>query len=406
MLTYAVQYLEPNPETVALAPQAVGDRLQAAFERLPISYVLLGWDLPAPLVQVCRDITRQAGAKLFLWHPLLTANDAAPAPDWLTRGPGGEPVAGFQGMPEFTFLCPNQPAARAFILRRLEEVLDGGIYDGVFLDRIRYPSPAAHPDRRLTCFCEHCRRAAAAAGLELAAVQHALTRLPASARGLETFIQCLLSPTTSANADVASLNAFLDFRAASVQRIVWEAAEMIHKKELDVGLDCFAPSLTRMVGQDLAQLTQVCEWIKVMTYLHTLGPAGLPFELLDLAQWLIEEKAIPEAQALAWLSTVTQLPLPATRAALREQGLPSEALITEVSRARGAGVHPLWMGIELVEIPGVSHLESTRLERDLATLRTAHVDGLVLSWDLWHIPLERLEQVRKVTSQCHTPAES
>jgi hypothetical protein len=31
---YAVQYLETNPETVALAPQAVGDRLRAAFERL------------------------------------------------------------------------------------------------------------------------------------------------------------------------------------------------------------------------------------------------------------------------------------------------------------------------------------------------------------------------------------
>ncbi|MBN2392308.1 MAG: hypothetical protein JXR84_16385 [Anaerolineae bacterium] len=401
MPTYTVQYLEPNPETVALAPQVVGDRLQATFERLPISHVLLGWDLPAPLVQVCREVTEQAGAKLFLWHPLLTANDAAADPDWFTRGPGGEPVPGFQNMPEFTFLCPNNPAVRGMILQRLKRSLAGGLYDGVFLDRIRYPSPAVDPGRRLACFCEHCHRAAAASGLDLTAVQHALARLLASPQRIEVFIRGLLSSQENVDTDDALLNVFLDFRAASVQNIVREAAEIAYAMGLEVGLDCFTPALTRMVGQDLAQLNPCSDWIKVMTYLHTIGPAGLPFELLDLAQWLIEKKSVPEDQALTWLATATQLPLPATREALREQGLPSAALAIEVNRARAAGVHPLWMGIELVEIPGVSHLDPTRLEHDLATLRTTDVDGLVLSWDLWHIPLERLEQV-KASQNCLT----
>jgi len=359
---------------------------------------LLGWDLPTALAQVCRDLTQKAGAKLFLWHPLLTANDAIPHPDWLTRGPSGEPMPGFQDMPEFTFLCPNHPEARAFVLRRLERLLDDGMYDGVFLDRIRYPSPAAHPDRRLACFCEHCHRAATETGLNLTAVQRTLAHMLASIGGIETFIHCLLEPRIDTNLHEYSavLSAFLDFRAASVQRIVQEAAEMIHKKGLAVGLDCFSPALTRMVGQDLARLTRISEWIKVMTYLHALGPAGLPFELLDLAQWLVEEKAIPEAQALTWLSTATQLPLPATRAVLREQGLPSEALAVEVDHARVAGVRPLWMGIELVEIAGVSHLDPAQLERDLQAVQVADVEGLVLSWDLWHIPLERLEQIKRM----------
>jgi len=398
MHTYAVQYLEPNPETIALAPQAVGERLRAAFARLPISHVLLGWDLPTPLVQVCRDLTQKAGTKLFLWHPLLTANDAIPNSDWYTRGPGREPVPGFQDMPEFTFLCPNQPAARAFVLRRLERSLDNGMYDGVFLDRIRYPSPTAHPDRRLACFCEHCRRAATAAGLDLTAVQRAVVHMLASAGGIKAFIHCLLAPQidTHLHEDSATLNAFLDFRAESVLRIVRAAVEMVYAKGLTVGLDCFSPALTRMVGQDLTQLTQMSEWIKVMTYLHTLGPAGLPFELLDLAGWLVEGKSIPETQAMTWLSKATHLPLPATRDALREQGLPSAALTIEANHARAVGVRPLWMGIELVEIPGVSHLDSTRLEHDLETLRTTDVEGLVLSWDLWHIPLERLKQVKTI----------
>ena len=394
MPTYAVQYLEPNSETVALTPQTVGDRLRAAFERLPISHVLLGWSLPAPLVQVCREVTQQAGAKLFLWHPLLTANDAATNSDWFTRGPDGEPVPGFQNMPEFTFLCPNHPTARAAVLRRLKRSLGGGLYDGVFLDRIRYPSPAANPERKLACFCEYCRRAAADTGLDLVTVRHALARLMTSPQRIESFIRCLLSPAENPDVDVALLNAFLDFRTTSVQNVVREAAEIAYAMGLAVGLDCFSPVLTRMVGQDLAQLTQCSDWIKVMTYLHTLGPAGLPFELLDLSQWLIEKKSIPENKALAWLSAATQLPLPTACAALREQGLPSPTLTVEIDQARAAGVHPLWMGIELVEIPDVSHLDPVQIESDLRTLHTAGIEGLVLSWDLWHIPLERLEQVK------------
>jgi hypothetical protein len=52
------------------------------------------------------------------------------------------------------------------------------------------------------------------------------------------------------------------------------------------------------------------------------------------------------------------------------------------------------MGIELVDIPGVSHLNPVQIKSDLQTLHTAEVEGLVLSWDLWHIPLERLERVK------------
>ena len=33
---------------------------------------------------------------------------------------------------------------------------------------------------------------------------------------------------------------------------------------------------------------------------------------------------------------------------------------------------------------------------DLDAFRAAGADGLALSWDLWHIPIERLELVRTV----------
>ena len=74
-----------------------------------------------------------------------------PRPEWQAVGLRGERVPGFRGMPEFTFVCPNRPAVREAVLARLHDAIRGGDYQGVFLDRIRYPSPAADPTRWLAC---------------------------------------------------------------------------------------------------------------------------------------------------------------------------------------------------------------------------------------------------------------
>jgi hypothetical protein len=153
-----------------------------------------------------------------------------------------------------------------------------------------------------------------------------------------------------------------------------------------------------MVGQDVRALDACCEWIKVMTYGHALGPASLPFELLGLADWLtgITQARGGLERALPWLSEVTRLQLPLTRTRLREEGLSPQALWAEVRRGRADGVSTLLAGIELVEIEGVACLHPEQIRADLDAFRAAGADGLVVSWDLWYIPLERLELVRRI----------
>jgi hypothetical protein len=351
------------------------------------------------LVRACREETRRAGAQFYRWHPLLTGDGLFfPRPEWQTAGLGGEVVPGFQGRPEFTFVCPNQSGVGEAVLDHLYRAVRGGGYDGVFLDRIRYPSPAADPGRWLACFCDGCRRAASEAGLDLEAVRRCIRRWLAAPQRIPSFLQALLGPKSSASTDPdpALLHAFLEFRARSVERIVRAAADLIHGQGLAVGLDCFSPALTRMVGQDLGALDACSDWIKVMTYGHTLGPAGLPFELLALADWLMEEKGASETQALEWLSLAAGFSLPPSRAELREQGLAPSALSFEIGQARAAGVRQLWAGVELVEIEGVARLDEGQIEADLGAIYAAGADGLALSWDLWHMPLERLELVAAI----------
>ena len=91
--------------------------------------------------------------------------------------------------------------------------------------------------------------------------------------------------------------------------------------------------------------------------------------------------------------------MPLHCATLRTHGLPSSALSAELQRGHVAGVKQLLAGIELVEIPGVAHLDEAQLRRDLHALRTSRAQGIALSWDLWHIPLERLALVREIVNK-------
>ncbi len=398
MKTIAVQYLENGPGIAAVTPAQARARLGAAVDRLPISHVLLGWNLPADLVEACFEVTTNARAQLYLWHPLLTGDGAfVPRPGYQTVGPDGVRVPGYRGMPEFTFVCPNRPAVREAVVGHLHDAIRQGPYQGVFLDRIRYPSPAADPTHLLACFCDDCHRVAAAEGLDLEAARQAIAVVADDPERTIPLVHALLGSSAGEEADpeLGLLTAFLDFRARSVTRMVAAAADLIQAEGLAVGLDCFSPALAYMVGQELAQLRAHCQWVKIMTYGHTLGPAGLPFELLDLVSWLVDGRSVGESEALRCVSRAVGLPLPSSCSRLRADGLPPEALAAEVRRARAAGVGTLLPGIELVEIEGVTHLTQAGIAADLQALSAAGADGLVLSWDLWHIPPERLELVRE-----------
>jgi len=394
----AVQYLEPGPDVVAISSAEARARLRAAFECLPISCVILGWSLPEALSQACAQETARAGAQLYCWHPLLVGSaPLGSRPEWQTIGLTGERVTGFRGLAEFTFLCPNRPAVFEAALEHLRHAIRRHQYQGVFLDRIRYPSPAADPGRFLACFCPDCRRAAAAEGFDLWVAQQRIQALLAAPERLPSFVQLLLDPSAQVSSDVdLMLRNLLDFRTRSITRFVQAAANVAHGEGLTVGLDCFSPALTHMVGQDLVALNRHGDWFKIMTYGHTLAPAGLPFELLGLTKWLIGRGSACEAEALDWLALTAHLPLPTSLGALGERGLSPEALARETRRARAAGVSKVLAGIELADLEGVTRLEQTQVAADLHAFREAGPDGLVLSWDLWRIAPERLEMVRTI----------
>src|SRR5512137_1186718 len=105
----AVQYLEGGSHAARVSPVEAHARLRAAFERVPLAMVLLGWDLDPRVVEACAEECARHESDLYLWQPLLTGHGSCrPDSAWHVVALDGHAVAGHDHKLEFTFICPNR----------------------------------------------------------------------------------------------------------------------------------------------------------------------------------------------------------------------------------------------------------------------------------------------------------
>jgi hypothetical protein len=397
MLT--IQYLEDSPDLARMDKSFVVGKLRAAAERLPLSHLLIGWHLPAYLLDACREEAERLVVRFLRWQPLLTSDKAIKTtPSWQTESLSGHKVAGYHALPEFTFFCPNHPAVQEALYGHMQDLAHQGVYQGFFLDRVRFPSPASDPLNDLACFCEHCRHKAAEHGLDLEHIRDEILRQMRDQKGRISLIETLLSRAINPAQAVqnSDLIQFLAFRRSSVRDFIALITQPLREAHLEIGLDCYSPCLALMVGQDLSLLSEHVDWIKIMTYAHTFAPAGIPYELSGLLHFLSSTGQLREDQAINLISRAIELPLPESQLLLEKPGLSTRALEMEVKRGVAACSVPVLAGMELVELEGVTYLQPDQIEADLTGLKRAGPAGLALSWDLLHIPPESLDLVRKV----------
>jgi hypothetical protein len=386
---FAVQYLETLPAEVTSA--VARNRLREACVRLPIDTVLLGSNLPIEFEEAIAEETARQGAQLYCWQPWLTGDSRTDLPlEWATVGPNNTRIPGYNNNPAFTFACPNHSGVADFLTERLECIAARGVFHGIFLDRIRFPSPFDDPTKHLGCFCKHCTHLAADASIDLELVRRCLQSTISNKSTAHQLVRCLLGKSYSPG---SPLDAFLDFRSSSITRTVAFAKRQADSLGLSLGLDSFSPALTRMIGQDLQALDSVCDWIKLMTYPRVFGPAGLSFELLGLATWLVLS-GWTEPEAMGILAEATGFSLPDNRAELRHAGLGSGTIAQEIESGRAQGVSHLLAGVALVEIISINESNQEQVQADI--MATRYSDGLVISWDLWQTPLERLDIVHSL----------
>ncbi len=388
----AAQLMVGKDELAAFGEAGIAARLERAAEILDFGWLFLAVEDPSSaLARSAVAACRARGARTALWTMVL-ADAPGPTPPEVRDAQGRAgygrlgrwPEMGL-GQEKFLFACPGRALDDAQGPARATEALRASGADAVFLDRIRYPSPAGGLELLGACGCAACRsRYHAATGEgwpDLAA--WALELAAGGGRGTERFLE-RAAPA-------------LAFRAGTIAGVVGRWAAAARAAGAEVGLDLFAPALAHLVGQDYALLAPHADFVKAMLYCKARGPAGLPLELCCLASGLVQGGVPPEA-ALEFSAALTGLPLAEIEAAAGVDGLPPERAGAERDRAlrsmaqAGPSAPRLYAGLELVDHPAYStRIDAGTRDRYLAALSGTPV---AVCWNLLHVPEEHLRAVR------------
>jgi hypothetical protein len=378
------------------------DQVLSVIERvksaLGLDILIVGAREVPEIFRLVTDPRGRPARQIFLWYNVLSdipaMEDSDLVVNWRgqrSRGWGGWAEKRAEVAETFRFACPNNPVAQAKTLTRLRELLSRYPFDGVFLDKIRFPSPANGLEEVVSCFCDHCRRAAAAIGLDLGEVARIFER------GLSAFETPRpwgrqmerASWLAILAGDGSLLSRFLRFRSDSIERLVAQAHAEASRFGRRLSIDLFSPGLAPLVGQDYGSLAKYCDWVKPMTYRVAQGPAGLRLEIPALVEGATRMLGLSEASILAWASRHLPGFEADTLRLTREHAVPMPVIAPEIAHAvRLAYPVPVLFGLELVCHPGVVEITPEQVIDMVRAGREANADGAILSWDLMHAPMD------------------
>ena len=386
-----------------VSPRDLQRLIRRARELAGIDGLMIWADGDLALYRSLAAACRECGVAPYLWFAVLADVQAVSFAQgdlqlrydglrghgrigaWPGLGTGGE---------DFLFLCPNREAPLQRVFQAYLRLLDGVDFDGVMLDRIRYPSAVNGFESLFACFCPDCEREYLAGfGAPLAEMQEAAASFLAGLAGVSwgraggwRSFELLWKD--------AGLEKLFAFKKHSVTRVVRHFAAAARERGLKVGLDLYSYSLSPLVAQDYGELSRTADWLKPMSYCHAVGPAGLPLEVACLQQGFRSLcPRLEPGEVHQLLQNLLGWQWPEQDQQLLRDGLNEETLGLELDRIaadpglRGASI---LAGIEAVRLPefGID-ITAGMLERYLAQAGS-RAAGLVASWNLPDIPEENL----------------
>lgn len=367
--------------------------LERAIRITKLDAVLFWPSRDQTLDEQIRKRVRAAGAEIHLWLPVLADSGTEPPPEertedaWGNRGHGASGSWKGLGAGDETFLfaCPRSRRWNDDARERIRR--EAPLYDGVFLDRVRYPSPANGLESLFTCFCPRCLEREPDAGTWRERIRDLRKRIESvsnrDAEGWNSFDSLLAE---------SGLGGFIRSRAQTIHDMVAGLADEIRAAGKTVGLDLFTPALAQLTGQDYGLLAPLGDWVKPMSYCHAKGPAGLPLELASFVRGMktwgrnIDEKTL---MAFAGRSFGGIDPS-GSADRLERHGLDESIAGDEYRAARGAAAGKnVYPGFECVRHPDFD-LDMTveGVSRYLGALSDA--PGLVPAWNILYAPEEFL----------------
>lgn len=379
-------------------------KLAIAKEALNLDALMIWSDINKKDLDLVRRICRDFKIKTYLWYPIL-----ADIPDFkIEQEQSVETFGGLRGYgkngcwdklgegeEDFLFLCSSDEEHIRRIFDQYQNKIKENGFDGVFLDRIRFPSPSNGFELLFSCFCKSClNKFYNNYGEDLKGYRNQAKTVFKNFKTIDVnYLQTCQSLSDVIIRD--SLKKFYDFRKQNIYQVLKMFADKAKQMGKLVGVDLFAPSLAPLVSQDYQLLAKTCDWIKPMIYCHTSSPAGLPLELYCFIRAILDiNPALDEGQLIREISRIIGVDLPTQINELLKIGISEHIICSEMQKIKEFNLPEeidIYIGIEAVQIPEVCNIDRSILKKYLKSVIKADSKGIILSWNLLKIPDENLK---------------
>lgn len=359
-MKYTLQIFTGSWNESRYRPEEVIGRIRGISRRIQVDRVIIGWNAEPAVYRALGAFLHDAGIGMLLWLPVFSEIDGISDPDkaWDIFG---EPVPrpALREGEGFLFHCPSSGRNRQIVKDIYEKLFSECGFDGVFLDRVRSQSFASGMPGVLSCGCERCRKAFLERGLDPDAVRKRYEQVK------EAFFDMASYPADGrfvCREEMAQR--FFDVKEAIIADAVADLSGYFKGRGMTVGLDLFAPLVSRFVGQNYLLLAKHVDFIKPMLYRRTEAPAGIGYEYA-----LYEEHARKGGRQAR----------PMDRAFLDSQ--------LEAVRKVPCGQYP---GIEINYDAELVRTDAGYIRESLTAVRDQGFTGAVLCWDMMQAPGELL----------------
>ena len=362
------------------------------FKKFGLKSMMIWSKNPNYLKDLC-SICQKLNIKAYLWYGMLADTpinfDANRYEVFGFLEDTSDTILNAQkkGGEDFSFYCPNKVKEENEFINTFKEVLDLAPFDGVFFDRIRFPSPANGLRNIFTCFCEKCRKNSKGLTDEAKGKIGSFISNIKEAQNKKMFFKLLTE-------FINNIDHWYSFRKKSVALFLDKFIEEAKQRNLDIGIDLFTPSLSKVVSQDYLALSKKANWIKPMIYCKTMGPAGLPMEILSITTILKKKnKYLKEEEILEILQDIFNIILPKSLKEIRTNGLELKNYeieldkITQMNLSDDLNVYP---GFEAVNLPPICSINENILRNYIKLSLEREHKGFILSWDIKSIPERNL----------------
>ena len=342
-------------------------RIDTISAKIPVDRVIIGWSTDRSLYKEVGSFLRGKGIRMVLWLPCFSEISGIAHPDETVDVFGNKIVVPLaQPGEDFVFCCPSSSSNIQIVKSLYEEHFASCGFDGVFLDKIRGQSFVAGVPGVLSCGCEQCQKAFLERGVDLRDVRRLYEQ-----KG-DAFFDMRSYPMSGAfELEEPLAQRFFEAKEEIVAASVTELCDYFRGKGLIVGLDLFAPLVSRFVGQNYSLITQHADFIKPMLYRRTEAPAGIGYE------YALFERHAPSAR---------RGKAPTMDRAFLDTQLEA---VGQVSCER-------YPGIEINYLEDIARTDADYVRESLSAVQESGFEGAALCWNVMEAPDEHIDAIAEL----------